>query len=39
VFSAGIDTPLWLLAPMALLVVQELIGRAMFYGSYFRVGV
>ena len=39
VFSAGIGTPLWLLAPMALLVVQELIGRAMFYGSYFRVGV
>lgn len=33
------NTHLWLYAATALLFAQEIAGRMLFYGSYFRIGV
>ena len=39
VFLPGTDHAAWWYLLLALLVLQELAGRLLFYGSYFRVGL
>ena len=37
--SQGQSDPLWLLVLLPFAVLQEFVGRSLFYGSYFRVGL